>query len=89
MAKDNHNILGVHVTDRLKNVAGVQKLFTDFGDSIKTRLGMHELGIGNPSSPNGLVILEMVGTDARAKDLAKQLAAIPGIEVQHMVFKHD
>lgn len=87
MAKENHNILGVHVTDRLKRVMDVQKLFTDFGDSIKTRLGMHE--VGNPSSPNGLVILEMVGSDAIAKDLAAKLTAIPGIEVQHMVFKHD
>ena len=87
MAKSNHNILGVHITDRLRNVAGVQKLFSDFGDVIKTRLGMHE--VGSPSSPNGLVIVEMVGEDAKAESLARQLGAIPGVEVQRMVFKHD
>ena len=87
MANANHNILGVHVTDRLQRVADVQKLLTDFGDCIKTRLGMHE--VGSASSPNGLLILEMVGPDAKAKDLAAKLTAIPGIEVQRMVFKHD
>ncbi|MFA6175656.1 MAG: hypothetical protein WC765_03640 [Phycisphaerae bacterium] len=36
--KDNHIILGVHITDRIKHVSSVQKALTEYGCYIKTRL---------------------------------------------------
>ena len=39
---EDHIILGVHITDRIKHVSEVQTLFTQFGCYIKTRLGLHE-----------------------------------------------
>jgi hypothetical protein len=84
----DHTILGVHVTDRLKHAVKVQEALTQFGGLIKTRLGLHEIGQGRCSSKNGLVLLELVGPDAKCKQLAAKLAAIEGIEVQQMVFKH-
>ena len=39
-----HLILGVHITNRVKHVPEVQKVLTEFGCSIKTRLGLHEAG---------------------------------------------
>ena len=41
--KVKHIILGVHITDRLKEAVEVQKLLTVFGRYIKTRLGLHEV----------------------------------------------
>ena len=41
---DPHIILGVHITDRLKNAVDVQKVFTEFGCNIKTRVGLHDVG---------------------------------------------
>ena len=82
--KPDHVILGVHVTDRMKEAVEVQKLFTHYGSSIKTRLGLHELG----SSPEGIVLLEIVGESGVWKEMVRQLAAIEGIEVKEMVFGH-
>ena len=39
---DQHIILGVHITDRLKNAVEVQKVFTEYGCNIKTRIGLHD-----------------------------------------------
>jgi hypothetical protein len=83
---EQHIILGVHITDRLKNAAEVQRLFSEYGCNIKTRLGLHE--VHNVCSPNGVVILEMYGDEKVCFELADKLAAIQGIEVQKMVFKH-
>ena len=83
---ERHIILGVHITDRLKNAAEVQRLFSEYGCNIKTRLGLHE--VHNVCSPNGVVILEMYGDEKVCFELAEKLAAIRGIEVQKMVFKH-
>jgi len=83
---EKHIIIGVHVTDRLKKVETVQKLFSDYGCHIKTRLGLHE--VENACSPNGLILLEMYGDEFVCDELADKLTTIEGIEVQKMVFGH-
>ncbi len=83
----NHIILGVHITDRLKEAASVQKVLTEYGAHIKTRLGLHEVQPGTPS-PQGIVILELVGDTQGCDALAARLSAIEGIEVKKMVFTH-
>ncbi len=87
MAKDKHTILGVHITDRLKEAVQVQKLLTEYGDQIKTRLGLHELGKG--VQRNGLLLLEMIEPDIRIQELCDKLNAVEGVEVQSMVFFHQ
>jgi hypothetical protein len=83
----NHYVLGVHITDRIHNVTTVQNIFTEYGCSIRTRLGLHEAS-ENICSPNGLVVLEMVGDDAESKAMVSKLRALEGVEVQEMVFTH-
>jgi hypothetical protein len=83
--KTDHVILGVHVTDRVRHAGEVQKVFTEFGGHIKTRLGLHELAEG---SGEGVVLLELVGGAKVAKDMSARLQAIEGIEVKDMVFRH-
>lgn len=85
---DNHVILGVHVTDRVHKATNVQQLFTEYGCSIKTRLGLHEVN-DKVCSPRGLIILEMFGPESDADALAGKLNAIDGIECKKMVFTHD
>ena len=82
-----HLIFGVHITNRVKRVPEVQKVLTEFGCSIRTRLGLHEAG-ATVCSPNGLILLEMVGDDKASNRMARKLKAIEGIEVQKMVFAH-
>ena len=43
---DKHIIVGVHITERAKHAGEVQKVFTEFGCQIRTRLGLHEANKG-------------------------------------------
>ncbi|MFA6176169.1 MAG: hypothetical protein WC765_06295 [Phycisphaerae bacterium] len=85
--QDDHIILGVHITDRIKHVSGVQQALTEYGCYIKTRLGLHEAG-KDFCSPNGLMLLELVGDVKKCNELEKKLTAIEGVNVQKMVFEH-
>jgi hypothetical protein len=82
-----HCFLGVHITDRLKEAVLVQQVLTEYGAHIKTRVGLHELEPGG-TSPQGVVILEVVGDEQVRQGLAAKLNAIVGVEVQQMVFTH-
>jgi hypothetical protein len=84
---DKHVVVGVHITERVKHASEVQKVFTEFGCQIRTRLGLHEADKG-VCSPNGLIILDMVDDDAKVASLKAKLKAIAGVEVQSMVFDH-
>lgn len=86
---ERHTILGVHVTDRLKDAVEVQKVLTAHGNQVKTRLGLHEIDEGGKSGKNGLLILEMVGPEEGIQKMADSLNDIIGVEVQSMVFHHD
>ena len=84
---DKHIIVGVHITERVKHAGEIQKIFTEFGCQIRTRLGLHEAD-KKVCSPKGMIILDMVDDDAKVVALKKKLLAIDGIEVQSMVFDH-
>lgn len=85
--KTDHVILGIHITDRLRNAGEVQKVFTDYGGNIKTRLGLHEVADSLCAS-EGVVLLEVLGGDEIRTGMVARLGAIPGIEVKEMVFSH-
>ncbi|MGA2083654.1 MAG: hypothetical protein ABSH53_24050 [Holophaga sp.] len=85
--KADHVILGIHITDRLRYAGEVQKVFTDYGCNIKTRLGLHEVS-ENYCAPEGVVLLELVGAPEVHREMAAKLSAIEGIEVKEMVFTH-
>ena len=84
---DTHIILGIHITDRIKHIAQVQSLLSEYGCYIKTRLGLHEAS-KQVCSPNGLIILELVDDPVMAEDFKGKLVALEGVEVQKMVFDH-
>ena len=82
-----HVIFGIHVVGRGEHAPTVQTVLTEYGDSIKTRLGLHDVHEGF-CSPNGLLLVEFLGDAARADAFAKRLSAIQGVEVKRMVFDH-
>lgn len=84
---DRHVIFGVHLTNRLAHANRVQEVFTEFGEHIKTRLGLHDVG-PHGSSPSGVIVLDVTGDDPVLDRMAERLAAIDGVEVQRMVFTH-
>ena len=84
---DDHIILGIHVTDRLKNAVDVQKVFTEYGCNIKTRIGLHDVD-ADACSPSGVVLIEFFGADDEAAAMMAKLNKVEGVHVQQMVFGH-
>lgn len=79
-------ILGVQVTNRLENIMDVQKILTEFGCNIKTRLGLHEVTESHCSTV-GLLILETYGNVADILRMESKLRELKGLTVQKMVFQ--
>ena len=88
MAEPRHIVLGVHITDRVHHAHQVQDLFTEYGCSIKTRIGLHSVAQGY-CSPNGLVLLEMASDEKPVFEMVEKLKAVEGVDVQTMIFEHD
>ena len=84
---NNHVIFGVHVTDRLQHASAVQALFTEYGRHIRTRVGLHDVS-GDLCQPGGVVLLDLVGDEAKLAEFYEKLGQIEGIEVQKLVFTH-
>jgi len=85
--KHSHVIVGIHVTERVKHVPEIQKILTEHGCNIRTRLGLHEASEG-VCSKGGLILLECLANGRECEQMMAQLGAIEGVEVQKMVFLH-
>jgi hypothetical protein len=85
---DDHIILGIHITNRLKNAVDVQKVFTEYGCNIKTRIGLHDVD-DRACSPSGVVLIEFFGNQDEAGAMLDKLNVVEGVQVQKMVFGHQ
>ncbi|MFW6094954.1 MAG: hypothetical protein ACOC8S_00790 [Bacteroidota bacterium] len=74
-------ILGILITDRKKEAGEVQKILTQYGSTIKTRLGLHEVG-DDTLSEEGLILLELTGIQSEMDNLE----SIEGTQTQKMDF---
>jgi hypothetical protein len=84
---EKHIIIGVHITDRVKHAPQVQVVFTGYGANIKTRVGLHDVEEGF-ASPNGLLLVEFVGSEEKAQQMMSDLSDIEGVQVKTMLFDH-
>jgi hypothetical protein len=87
MQRERHTIFGVHITERAKHASQVQDIFTKYGCSIKTRLGLHEVSDAY-CSPNGLILLEMLGDQGEIDACLNELQQVEGVETKAMTFDH-
>lgn len=78
-------ILGINIQDRIKAVKPTQKVLGSYAETIKTRLGFHELN-DDVCSRNGLILLELSNDEGRAEKLEHELREIGGVVVKKMVF---
>ena len=78
-------VLGVLVTSRVQNVPEVQRVLTECGCYIKTRLGLHDTD-ATSCSPSGLILLELVGDEKAYAEVEAKLNTINGLQIQKMVF---
>ena len=71
-------ILLVLVSQRTEHASQVQRILTENGCTIRTRLGLHETG-GDACSNSGLIVLELTGAAGDHVALNEELAALPGV----------
>jgi hypothetical protein len=86
--KEDHVVLGIHITNRVRHASEVQQVLTEFGCNIKTRLGLHEVA-DNYCAGEGVVLLEIIGGHGIRQGMVDKLKRIEGIEVKEMVFAHE
>lgn len=77
-------IMGVRIGNRLETAVNFQKILTDFGCIIKTRLGLHEVA-GGKCAHKGIVLLELTD-DNEAIKFQSELNKVDGLETQMMNF---
>ncbi len=80
-------IVGIYIPQRVKDAAKVQSILTEYGCSIKTRLGLHEVTADNCSN-QGLVLLEMTGEVKEMDAMEEKLRKLEGIQIQRMDFSN-
>lgn len=87
MNHDKHIIIGIHIHDRNRNAMEVQRLLTEYGCQIKTRLGLHEVS-ETECATTGILLLEMVGDENKIRSFATACDRIDGVDVKEMIFTH-
>ena len=87
MQVQDHILVGIHIHNRLEQAVDVQRLLTEYGSQIKTRVGLHETQPEGVAG-NGLLVLETIGDPAGIEELIARLNALDGVEADKMVFAH-
>ncbi|WP_069650858.1 hypothetical protein [Caloranaerobacter ferrireducens] len=82
-------ILGLQIDNRFEEISEVQKILTDYGCIIKTRLGLHQQAEDNNCTEKGLIILELTNNCGdKCNELEEKLSAINGVVVRKMDFSY-
>ncbi|HNQ59066.1 MAG TPA: hypothetical protein PK028_03305 [Bacteroidales bacterium] len=79
-------ILGILITDRIKEAGQTQKVLSEFAHIIKSRLGFHEVTEA-VCSRLGIIMLQLVGSIDEQDKLESALNQIGGIQVRRMQFE--
>jgi hypothetical protein len=79
-------VLGIQVTNRVEKIPDVQKILTEYGCNIKTRLGLHEVS-KSVCSALGLLLLDTYGDEAEILEMEKKLKKVKGLVVKKMTFE--
>ena len=80
-------IIGLLITDRIKEAGKTQEILTKHAHIIKSRLGFHEVS-EDKCSRVGFILLQITGDQQDFEKLESDLAEIRGIEIQRMIFKY-
>ena len=78
-------IIGLLITDRIKEAGRTQQALTKYAHVIKSRLGFHEV-TEDVCSRTGVIILQLAGNTEECIKLEQELLQIRGLELQRMVF---
>ena len=77
----NKEVLVILVDHRKAAAVNVQKILTEWGCLIKTRLGIHD-GVLDNCSETGLIILELVGDQDKQTEMTRKLNLLSGVHAK-------
>lgn len=77
------NIIAMTLKGRSDNAVKVQQVLTEHGCRIKARIGLHD-GTGDDCSNEGLIVLQVCGSDGEIRALADGLNAVDGVNARHI-----
>ena len=81
-------IMGLKIDHRHEDASKIQKVLTDNGCIIKTRLGLHKATDDRSvCNEDGLILLEFIlDAEKEVAEMEAQLAQLGGVHVEKMVF---
>ena len=77
-----YQIMAVRIMNRDESAVAVQKVLTEYGCSIVTRLGLHDQSDHGTCSPSGLLVLQLCSDEATSKALESKLNALNGVKAR-------
>ena len=81
----NTTILGISLHKRTESSKKFQEILSKHGCIIKTRVGIHNVA-NNICSPDGVILLDVIGSDSDIKALEDNIKTLEGAEIQKMSF---
>ena len=79
-------IMAILIDKRTDAAPRVQKILTEHGCIIKTRLGMHE---SSTCADEGMIILDLTADNGEVENLKEELQAVEGVKVKSMVLDFE
>ena len=79
-------IILIMVGKRRESAVQVQKILTDFGCSIKTRLGIHD-GVLDRCSEQGFLMIEFVGDSNEKTGIMEELKKVDNVSAELVTLK--
>jgi hypothetical protein len=80
-------VLGIKITDRIKEAGLVQKVLSEHSAVVSTRLGFHELN-DSLCSREGFMVIHLAGQIDDCEELVSKLKQIEGLFAKEMIFSH-
>jgi len=74
-------VILILISNRKNNAVKVQKILTDWGCLIKTRLGLHD-SVLDTCSEDGLIFLEVVGEKSKNEEMVRKINLIDGVNAK-------
>lgn len=78
-------IIGIQITDRIKEAGKTQTLLSKYSNIINSRIGFHELS-AEVCARKGIIILHLTGDSSKWVDFHNEIESIDGIIVKKMDF---
>lgn len=82
------DVVAMVISTRNETAVNVQKVLTAWGCMIKTRLGIHD-GVMDKCTQTGLVLMEMVGEDAKIEEFVHKLNLVKGVSAKRVSLQLD